>query len=132
MKDRLRTLNADQKMDSMESLFILIMFILNPIQFFFALLLFRREPGLLVDILLVNDDNESYQVNEWLQKHRQSPLYKWADTGDSRDQSAELQSEFQERNSYPCSIDVLINVLLRNHVQSRNNVQVIQKSDPLS
>ncbi|XP_062575362.1 uncharacterized protein LOC134237285 [Saccostrea cucullata] len=94
-------------------------------------LLYGREPRLPVDYLLgTNKDDVSYKVDDWLKSHKEHLQYAWTVAGKNTEKSAEKRREFHERKSIPCSIDVGTKVLIKNHVQGRNKIQDVWKSDP--
>lgn len=76
------------------------------LQVFLLLSPYGREPKLPVDFLLrVNDDN-SFLVDEWLNKHREPFRYALAAAGKNTEKVAEKRREFNERKATPCSINV--------------------------
>lgn len=135
LHDRLRTLDADQKrkwtMYLPELVYVYNVTPHSSTGFSPYYLLYGREPKLPVDFLLgINNDSESFEVDEWLHTHRERLRYAWAAAEKNTEKSAEKRREFHERKSTPCSIDVGTKVLLRNHVQGRNKIQDVWKPDP--
>ncbi|XP_062613869.1 uncharacterized protein LOC134275616 [Saccostrea cucullata] len=95
-------------------------------------LLYGREPRLPADYLLgTKKDDVCYCiVDDWFKSHKEHLEYAWTVAGKNTEKSVEKRREFHGSKSTPCSIDVGTKVIIKNHVQGRNKIQDVWKSDP--